>query len=219
MDKLRMRFTKEGRAVYISHLDLMHTLQRAISRAGYSLKYSEGYNPHPQISIALPLSVGMSSACELMDFRLNEDADPREFLEKLNSCLPEGIRVSEVYAAERKCSLIRWLEVEGTFEYDDRPAAQMLPGLEAFFRREAICVQKKSKRGMTETDIRPMIRQMDFWEENGDVRLKALISASEPTLNPELLSGALRQLEPELAPDFAFYRRIETFTEDGSVFR
>ena len=219
MDKLRMRFTKEGRAVYISHLDLMHTLQRAISRAGYSLKYSEGYNPHPQISIALPLSVGMSSACELMDFRLNEDADPREFLEKLNSCLPEGIRVSEVYAAERKCSLIRWLEVEGTFEYDDRPAAQMLPVLEAFFRREAICVQKKSKRGMTETDIRPMIRQMDFWEENGDVRLKALISASEPTLNPELLSGALRQLEPELAPDFAFYRRIETFTEDGSVFR
>ena len=61
MDKLRLRFEKTGRAVWISHLDLMHTIQRAFSRAGYELKYSEGFNPHPQISIALPLSVGMAS--------------------------------------------------------------------------------------------------------------------------------------------------------------
>ena len=56
MDKLRMRFEKTGRAIYISHLDLMHTLQRAFSRAGFRIKYSEGYNPHPVISIALPLN-------------------------------------------------------------------------------------------------------------------------------------------------------------------
>ena len=48
-DKLRLRFEKTGRAVYISHLDLMHTMQRAFNRAGYHLKYSEGFNPHPQI--------------------------------------------------------------------------------------------------------------------------------------------------------------------------
>ena len=55
-DKLRLRFSKTGRAVYISHLDLMQTMQRAFSRAGFALKYTEGYNPHPLISIALPLS-------------------------------------------------------------------------------------------------------------------------------------------------------------------
>ena len=75
MDKLRLRFEKTGRAVYISHLDLMHTMQRVFSRAGFELKYSEGFNPHPQISIALPLSVGTASECEIMDFRLREDVD------------------------------------------------------------------------------------------------------------------------------------------------
>ena len=50
MDKLRLRFEKTGRAVYISHLDLMQTMQRAFARAEYDLKYSEGFNPHPQIS-------------------------------------------------------------------------------------------------------------------------------------------------------------------------
>ena len=205
MDKLRMRFSKTGRAIYISHLDLMHTMQRSIARAGYSLKYSEGYNPHPQISIALPLSVGMSSVCEIMDFRLNEEADPLEFLERVNRSLPEGIRAAEVYPAETKSSLIKWLEIEGIFEYDDRPLDEMLSGVQDFFRRESIVVEKKSKRGMTEADIRPMIRSISFRAEEEALALHALISAAEPTLNPELLSGALRQLQPELAPDFTSY--------------
>ena len=60
--KLRLRFAKEGRAVYISHLDLMRTMQRAFLRAEYPLKYSEGFNPHAQISIVMPLSVGTSAS-------------------------------------------------------------------------------------------------------------------------------------------------------------
>jgi len=95
MNKLRILFSKEGKAIYISHLDLMHTMQRAISRAGFSLRYSEGYNPHPQISIALPLSVGMSSICEIMDLKLNEEVAAVCFMEKLNSVLPEGIKVRD----------------------------------------------------------------------------------------------------------------------------
>ena len=62
-EKLRLRFSKKGKAIYISHLDLMRTLQRSFLRAGYPLKYSEGYNPHPLISILLPLGVGCSSEC------------------------------------------------------------------------------------------------------------------------------------------------------------
>ena len=219
MDKLRMCFSKTGRAVYISHLDLMHTMQRAIARAGYSLKYSEGYNPHPQISIALPLSVGMSSMCEVMDFRLNEEADLQEFMEKVNRSLPEGIEATEVYPAETKSSLIKWLEIEGTFEYDERRPEDMLPGVEAFFRRESIVVTKKSKRGMTEADIRPMICSIDFRAEEDSLTVHAVISAAEPTLNPELLAGALRQLQPELAPDFASWCRIGTYQANGEIFR
>ena len=72
MDKLRLRFEKTGRAIYISHLDLMATMQRAFSRAGLELKYSEGFNPHPLISVLLPLSVGTASVCELMVELLEE---------------------------------------------------------------------------------------------------------------------------------------------------
>ena len=82
MNKLRLRFEKTDRAIYISHLDLMRTMQRAFNRAGYALKYSEGFNPRPQISIALPLSVGMGSVCEIMDFTLKEDPDLAELPER-----------------------------------------------------------------------------------------------------------------------------------------
>ena len=87
-DKLRMRFSKTGRAVYISHLDLMRTMQRAFLRAGYPLKYSEGFNPHAQISILLPLSVGCASECELMDFQLTEEVDLQELPARLTAVMP-----------------------------------------------------------------------------------------------------------------------------------
>ena len=91
MDKLRLRFSKTGRAVYISHLDLMRTMTRAFLRAECRLKYSEGFNPHPNISIALPLSVGCESLCEIMDFRLIEEKELDDILKSLSVELPEGI--------------------------------------------------------------------------------------------------------------------------------
>ena len=219
MDKLRLRFEKTGRAVYISHLDLMHTMQRAFSRAGYSLKYSEGFNPHPQISIALPLSVGTGSLCELMDFRLKEEPELAALPEKLTTVMPEGIRVLEVYEPERKTALLKWLAVEGFFAYDTRNAAEMTEKLAAFFSREALVITKKTKRGVGESDIRPGIRGVSFAPGEGGVTVRALVSAQEPTINPELLAEALRQLAPEIAPDFARFTRLETYDADMKVFR
>lgn len=219
MDKLRLRFKKTGRAVYISHLDLMHTMQRAFSRAGYELKYSEGFNPHPQISIALPLSVGAASLCEIMDFRLKEDAELSTMAARLSAAMPEGIEVTEVYEQSRKVSEIKWLQIEGVFEYDERDTAEMKAALEDFYAAESIVITKKTKRGMGESDIRPAIKTISFEAAEDAVIVKALVSAQEPTLNPELLAQALRQLKPETAPDFAKFTRIETFDADMKVYR
>ena len=219
MDKLRLRFEKTGRAVYISHLDLMHTMQRAFSRAGYELKYSEGFNPHPQISIALPLSVGTGSFCELMDFKLNGEADLTALPEKLTAVMPEGIRVTDCYEPQQKVAALKYLEIDGCFEYDERSAADMCRELRDFFARESIVITKKTKRGMGESDIRPAIREISFSEGEGSVRLHAVISAQEPTLNPALLPDALRQLAPELEPDFARFTRLETYLENMEIFR
>ena len=220
MDKLRLRFEKTGRAIYISHLDLMHTMQRAFSRAGYELKYSEGFNPHPQISIALPLSVGVASLCEIMDFRLKTDVDLAELPERLSRVMPEGIRVLEAYEPERKVNQLKWLQVEGVFAYDMRTAREMCGELERFFARDSLVITKKTKRGMGQTDIRPGIRQIAFEAADQEtVLLNACLSAQEPTINPELLPEALRQLQAELAPDFAKFTRLETFDADMKVFR
>ena len=217
MDKLRLRFEKTGRAVYISHLDLMATMQRAFARAGLELKYSEGFNPHPLISILLPLSVGTASRCELMDFRLREDAELSALPARLTAVLPEGIRVLEAYESERKSALLKWLEIEGTLEYDH--GVPEIGKLEEFFRQSEIVIEKKTKRGIGQADIRPAIRSILFESAGEDIRLHAVISAQEPTLNPDLLSSALRQLCPELAPDFAEFTRLETYDAEMRIYR
>lgn len=219
MDKLRLRFRKTGRAVYISHLDLMKMMQRAFSRAGLDLKYSEGYNPRPQISIALPLSVGTASVCELMDFKLKADVDLKELPSRLTEVLPEGIEIIEAYEPERKASAIKWLEVTALMEYDEREAQEMCAALREFFAREEIIITKKTKRGMGEVNIKPAIRSIDPEAAEGGVAVHAVISAQNPTLNPELLTEALRSLAPEIAPDFAKYTRVEVYDADMKVFR
>lgn len=220
MNKLRMRFSKTGRAIYISHLDLMATMQRAFSRAGNRLKYSEGFNPRPQISIALPLSVGCASVCELMDFQLlEEQVDITCLKDRLNATMPEGIFVQEIYEPSRKNAELKWLKIEGVFEYDDRPVDIMREQLAAFFACGSIVIEKKTKRGFGEMDIRPAIREISFVSAEEGVLVRALISAQNPTLNPDLLPAALRALAPDIAPDFAKFTRVETFDAEMKIFR
>ncbi len=218
-EKLRLRFAKEGRAVYISHLDLMRTMQRGFQRAGLSLKYSEGFNPHPILSILLPLSVGMSSVCELMDFQLTESTELSDIPERLTAVMPEGIRVLEAYPEGRKVKELKWLKISGTLEYDTADVREMRDGLQAFYARESIVIRRKTKRGEGESDIAPAIRSIGFRESEGRVLLSAVISAQDPTLNPELLVSALAQLSPRLSPDFAEFTRMEIYDAEMKVFR
>ena len=124
-EKLRLRFEKTGRAIYISHLDLMRTMQRVFLRADCPLKYSEGFNPHALISILLPLSVGVGSVCELMDFQLREEVDLAALPERLTAVMPEGIRALEAYSGGRKVRELKWLRVTGRYEYDNADPADM----------------------------------------------------------------------------------------------
>ncbi len=218
-EKLRLLFSKEGKAVYISHLDLMRTMQRAFKRAGCALKHSEGFNPHPILSILLPLSVGMQSVCELMDFQLTADEDLTSMPEKLTAAMPEGIRVLEAYPEGRKVKELKWLRVSGALEYDAADLQTVRNGLQEFFARESIVIRKKTKRGEGESDIAPAIRSIGFQAEERCIALSAVISAQEPTLNPELLVSALSQLAPQLAPDFAEFTRLEVYDAAMKVFR
>ena len=211
MDKLRLKFEKTGRAVYISHLDLMRTMQRAFSRAGVGLKYSEGFNPHAKISIILPLTVGTRSLCEYMDFALVGDWDLKKLPALLNPCMPEGIRALEAYEAPGKGAELRWLRITGRMT-DGRDAAFY----NDFFAREEILVTKRSKKGERIDNIAPMIGKAAFTDgPEGTVLADLVLHAQEPTLNPDTMMAALG----EDAPGYYVFTRVEAFKEDMTPFR
>ena len=118
----RIRFEKTGRAVWMSHLDLMRLMQRAFRRAGVVLHHSQGFTPHAYVSMLLPLSVGMESVCELMEYEL--DGELAVTPEALNAVLPEGVRVLEVYESTRKARELRRLRALLTVPCRSLPRSQ-----------------------------------------------------------------------------------------------
>jgi len=96
MQRLRLTFSRGEELKYISHLDLMRLWQRVLRRADIPLAYSKGFNPHPKLSLAAPLAIGVTSSGELMDIFLEHRVSPHFFLKSIGSQLPSGVDVSEV---------------------------------------------------------------------------------------------------------------------------
>ena len=162
MRKVRVMYKKEGRAVYISHLDIMRTFQRVLTRAGIAVKHTEGFNPHPYISIALPLSLGYSGECEFLDMVITDEMKNAEIVSRMNATLPEGIEVIKVYENGSPVRNIAFSEYLILLEYDSGVSDGCVGKLAKLFSQEEIILMKKSKRGETETNIAPLIKSCKF---------------------------------------------------------
>ena len=219
MGKLRLIFTKEGRAVYISHLDLLRTFQRVFLRQGLVLRHSQGYHPHPLLSFALPLPVGQSSDCEVLDFEVTEDSDGSGLAERLNRFMPEGIRATDCYIPNRPVRELAAIRCRVDFLYDGGASARAGEEIAALFAGESLVIQKRTKRkDLADVDIRPMIKRLAIREEPDLLRLNAVVSAQNPGLNPALLAAAVEKHLPEHAPDFVRVRRLELLDSGGGRF-
>lgn len=218
---LRLLFEKKGNAVWISHLDLMRLFQRAFKRAGLPLTHTQGFNPRPSVSIALPLSVGTESVCELLDFELDGvQVTCDGILQKLNACLVDGVRVLQVYENGRKLKELSYLQCSVALEYDNGVPDQAQEQIAMLFGREEVFVTKKSKNGLQEQNIIPMIRQIDVAVTDGNtVTINAVICCQNPSLNPMLLAAAVERYLPALVPDFSRCCRQEIFNQNNCVFR
>ena len=217
----RLLFEKKGNAVWISHLDLMRLFQRGFKRAGLMLTHTQGYNPRPSVSIALPLSVGVQSCCELLDFELEGDVVPcDEICRRLNDALVDGVRVLWVYEEGQKIKHLAYLDVALDLEYDAGVPGDALRELQALFSREQLTVEKKGKNGVTQQDIIPMIRRFSIGETDGNtLQLSARICCQNPSLNPMQLIAAIEAYLPEYAPDFAKCCRLEIYDSEEKIFR
>ena len=217
----RLCFEKTGNAVWISHLDLMRLFQRAFKRAGLPLTHTQGFNPRPSVSIALPLSVGIESVCELLDFDLDGDEIPNdEICRRLNGALIDGIRVREVYSDGRKIKHIAYLDCVLTLEYDAGVPSGAAEALAALFARQELVVTKKSKNGNTEQNIIPMIRSLQVQNPDAHtLKIAARICCQNPSLNPMQLSAAVETYLPDLTPDFVACRREVVYDLQETIFR
>ena len=220
MSKLRLLFIKEAQASYISHLDLMRTFQRVFPRTELEIKHSQGFHPHPILSIVLPLSVGQSSECELLDFEVTQDCDGSGIAEKLNEGMPSGIRVLDCYEAVRPIRELMYLDAELVLEYDNGVPNGAVEQLKGLFDREELIIQKKTKsKKMADVDIAPMLHQVELKEQENTIVAHVVVQAQNPGLNPQLLEKAIAAYLPELTPDFVRVHRKRILDADGADFR
>jgi radical SAM-linked protein len=163
MQRLRITFTKGEEVKYLSHLDLMRLWERALRRADVPLAYSHGYNPHPRISIAAPLPIGVTSAGELMDVWLHRRASPYSFTKKVNAQLPSGIDI--VGAVQMALSLPSLQSQIRKAEYhvclmSDKKKSDIEEALSAFLARREFHWQHKREGEVRRYDLRALVDKL-----------------------------------------------------------
>ena len=215
-----IKFTKEANIKFISHLDLMRTLQRVIRRANLPMEYSKGFNPHMAMSIAQPLSVGVYSDAEYMDIVLVEELDEKEIIEKLNEKTASGIKFLEarkVITKEGEKKLPQAMALIDAARFtvkmlceDSKVVEEKLKTLEE--NKEWITI-KKSKKGEKEVNLRTMIKEMKYWTNENELVLNILISSgSREHLSPDLVASYIKNNIPEIVEDaFIDIKREEMY--------
>jgi radical SAM-linked protein len=222
MPNHRLLFSKLDTARYISHLDSMRTFQRAFLRAGIPIRHTEGFNPHAFVSIALPLSVGFSSQCEILEFGLLEGMEAQEVPAKLNRALPSGIKVLACYEGLRPIKELAYVNYIVTMEYESGVPVGAENAFRALLDQDSLVVTKRSKKaksGFTQVDIIPHIQRLSFETRRDTITMDGILAAQNPGLNPELLVKALGEAYPQFAPDFVTYHRKEVLDGTCRPFR
>ncbi len=191
MKDVRIYFKKIGRMKFISHLDLQRFMIRMIRRSGIPVWYSEGFNPHPYITFALPLSLGFESTYDVMDLRLDDDLYPlSQALDKLKNVMPEGIELFGIGEPLMKVGRIAYAQYE--ISYDDLDE-RVCKKINAFLSLPQILTEKKNKKGkMNTVDLAPNIKSFEVGKDKVTLVLAA---GGSNNLNPKLLLEAFEKAE------------------------
>ena len=217
---VRMSFQKTGMAKFISHLDTVRCITRAMKRACVPIWFTEGFNPHAFLTFAMPLSLGFESLCETVDFRLMEEIDLNELASKINDALPVDITVKEIYVYDTSPNDIRWAEYKIVFNNPDK---LLLENAEKVLSADEILVLKKAKQGRKKVDkevnIKENVKSFNLTEENGKLILNTILSSGTSiNINPMLLIGALVKDTNTDEQDVDIIK-VQSFTENMEIFK
>lgn len=212
---VRIRFNKVDEVKYISHLDLLRTFNRMLMRSGLKIAYSQGYNPHILLTFAQPSSVGMTTKNDCADITLSEEYEISFVEESLKKAAPCGIEITKVsldkipafnevasanYSVNLKCNVKKEDIIE-------------------FLKKEEILVDKKTKKGIKEVDIKPLIYNFEIEEREEEFTLKLhLASGSNLNLNPSLIKKAMEKHIDNFICDYYEITRECLISENNVIF-
>ncbi len=185
-------FGKKGRLRYISHLDLQRFMMRALRRTDLPAAYSQGFNPHPQMSFASALAMGWSSDVELMDIRLTEAVDPAHALEQMRSALPPEMPVHRCRMVDDRhpALMARLTMADYRIGVSGPDAGKILAEAAAYMAEETVPAVRKTKSGEKEVNIRPMT--ISLTADDGTLSARLMLTPEE-TLKPDLLVSVLAE--------------------------
>lgn len=174
-------------------------MQRALKRSGLPCWYTEGFNPHLYVTFPLPISLGHQSLCESMDIKIDESISPKEIREKLSATLPEGFCITNVAAPVMKPDRIAFAEYEILLASDSSTPSVIAEHFSEFVQQDTILVEKKTKKGFQELDIKPSILIRSVEPCDSYTRLRARFAASiMQTINPQLLLNVFFAAYPDV---------------------
>ena len=190
MSRYIIKYGRDDRVKYISHLDFMRCFHRTIRRSRLQFLFSQGFNPHPIMTIAQPLSVGVTSESEFMNVGFEDGFKPREIVAILNDAFPPGFKAYSCFKLNAK--EIDVAKIDKAL-YIVEAEHEGKADIEAFMANKELIVPKKTKRGISDSDIRPHIFELrELSDNDGVITLEMLISVgSAYNLKPETVLDAM----------------------------
>lgn len=157
--RMIVKYERREDVRFISQLDILRTVHRALRRADIPVAYSEGFNPQPKVSFGFALSVGLVSFGEYMDIHLTCDISPEDFIRRMNDVMPKGIRLTDAAAAGDKTpkmgKMIDCARFETVFACEN--AEKLKTKINEFFMQDNIIIERHTKKGTSQADIKNYI--------------------------------------------------------------
>lgn len=201
VQRLRVTYRHGAALRFVSHLDLLRALERALRRARLPLAYSQGFNPHPRITSAAPLPVGFSGAAEIVDILLATPVELADFGRRLGAQLPPGLEILAVVDVPRALPALNGLLQAAGYRAwlpgDVEPAA-LAGAVERLLQRERI-ERPRRGRGKGSYDLRPLVLSLEVGKRDGQSVLDMWLAArAGATGRPEEVLDALGLVRPAL---------------------
>ncbi len=221
MRNVRIYFSKTGDAKYISHLDLMRCMMRAVARAGVPISYTEGFNPRPYMNFAMPLSLGIEGLREILDIRVEDGMSDEEVKSALEKVMPPDICILEVKPPKEKASAVAFSKYKIEISQTDMEKKAFNDAVLQLVSRDELLVSKVGKQGKNKVvkyiNLTEHIRDFKIWMSNEETHVITLVLPSNPTfgINPTLLTDKISE-ELGVNPIFVHITRKALLSEKGT---